>query len=606
MPSTTRENDDSRLLIDALWRAVSVIEYESDGTIRDANDNFCATMGYERSEIVGKHHRIFMEPGTTTGSDYRELWAKLRGGQFHSAEVRRVRADGTVLFIGARYYPVVDDVGKVFKIVKFAQDVTAIVNERERMKKESAVLVERGLRIQSALDGATANLMIADADFKVVYMNEALLALLRKHEAAIQADIPQFRVEDVLGGSIDRFHKNPTAHQYLLRDLRGHHTTQVKLGGRIFELIASAARDASDKAVGYSLEWVDRTEEILAQEEVQRVLAAAVEGDLTQRVAARGYQGFFRTIGDGMNQLIDAMSDSFGQVRLVVEQIEQASVQLRSTSHLMSSSSVQLNRAASDSSSSLDRASKMVEANAENASMANQLVSLTSAAAQQGQARMVEMSVAMEQINGSSLQIARIIKVIDEIAFQTNLLALNAAVEAARAGRHGKGFAVVAQEVRNLAERSAKAAKETAQLIEESTLKVDQGVKIASVTAEALKEIVTNVTKVVDLAGEIAAASSEQARMLGSVSESMGQVTEGAQSGSQQSNEVASAAEQMSRQMGVMKERLTKYKLSAKVANAQEALSKLPPEALAQLVAMLQSQSASPAKTDRLVVAAAR
>jgi hypothetical protein len=157
---------------------------------------------------------------------------------------------------------------------------------------------------------------------------------------------------------------------------------------------------------------------------------------------------------------------------------------------------VQLNRAAEESSTSLAKAAEMVRANAENAAMANQLVTQTSSAAQDGQARMHDMSGAMSEINASAQQIAKIIKVIDEIAFQTNLLALNAAVEAARAGRHGKGFAVVAQEVRNLAERSAKAAKETAQLIEDSVAKVGQGVRIASDTRGALEVIIGNVAKV--------------------------------------------------------------------------------------------------------------
>jgi methyl-accepting chemotaxis protein len=259
---------------------------------------------------------------------------------------------------------------------------------------------------------------------------------------------------------------------------------------------------------------------------------------------------------------------------------------------MMSQSSLELNGNVDHSSTELSKVSDGVKANAENAAMANQLVTATSEAARGGEHRMEEMSAAMSAINSSSRHIARIIKVIDEIAFQTNLLALNAAVEAARAGRHGKGFAVVAQEVRSLAERSAKAAKETAELIEDSTAKVDQGVKIADSTRSALGDIVGNVTKVVDLVAEIASASGEQARALTSVTESMVKATTAAQAGSQQSNEVAAASDELSRQMTVLKDRMDKYKIGAKPRTAAAGLpAGASPELIEQIVAALQARS---------------
>ncbi|HET9932907.1 MAG TPA: methyl-accepting chemotaxis protein, partial [Polyangiaceae bacterium] len=200
-----------------------------------------------------------------------------------------------------------------------------------------------------------------------------------------------------------------------------------------------------------------------------------------------------------------------------------------------------------------------------------------------------EMSAAMNDINGSAQQIAKIIKVIDEIAFQTNLLALNAAVEAARAGRHGKGFAVVAQEVRSLAERSAKAAKETAELIESAVGKVSHGVRIAGATSTALEGILKNVSKVVDLVGEIAAASDEQSKTIELVSQSMAQVTENAQSSSQQSTQVAAAAVEMSRQMDVLRQRVETYKLAAPAAKPGVASA----DVLEQLSALLAARGIS-------------
>jgi methyl-accepting chemotaxis protein len=282
-------------------------------------------------------------------------------------------------------------------------------------------------------------------------------------------------------------------------------------------------------------------------------------------------------------------------VKIAIEQVGQASTELGATSQMMSSSSVQLNSAAAESSTALTKVASGVRNNAENASMANQLVTQTSSAAQSGEKRMEEMSTAMAAINASAQQIAKIIKVIDEIAFQTNLLALNAAVEAARAGRHGKGFAVVAQEVRSLAERSAKAAKETATLIEDAVAKVGQGVLLTDNTRDALREIVTNVAKVVDLAGEIATASNEQAQAVSSVTDSMRQVTEGAQAGSQQSTEVASAAEEMNRQMGVLREGLERYKLTQPARAEIEGMpAGVSPELLEQVLGALRASGMLP------------
>jgi len=474
----------------------------------------------------------------------------------------------------------------------------ADMTDKLAQEEERATLLLESMRVRRALDGATTSLMmVADADLNITYMNEGLEALFTRFEADIQRDLPQFSAKDLIGTNIDTFHVNPAHQRRILGNLKGRFKATVKLGGRIFNLVAGSLQDAAHPDVdGYCVEWVDVTDQVLAQEDIGRVIAAASDGDLTQRVQAERYGGMLRSIGEGLNGFIDSISDAFRQVKVAVEQIGQASVQLRTTSQMMSASSNQLNRAAVESDTALGRAADMARSNAENAAMANQLVTGTSTAARDGQERMEAMSSAMAEINGSAQQIAKIIKVIDEIAFQTNLLALNAAVEAARAGRYGKGFAVVAQEVRSLAERSAKAAKETTTLIEDSVSKVGQGVKIADATRTALDEIVGNVVKVVDLAGEIATASEEQSRTLASVTDSMGQVTEGAQAGSQQSTEVASAAEEMGRQMDVLQQRLAGFELTEVAASAGDGMpSGVTPDMVNQILAMLRAQGAIPA-----------
>jgi methyl-accepting chemotaxis protein len=588
--STSAAAHDLEGKLKAISRVMAIIEFDLDGIVLDANDNFLAVLGYGRDEIVGRHHRMFVEPAHAAGAEYSEFWARLRAGEFVSQEFVRVAKGGKRVYIQASYNPIFDAAGKPYKVVKFATDVTAAKLAKEEADQKLQKMLTEALRAKGALDGSTNKLMMADQDFNIVYINPSFEQFVREHEAAFQRELPQFRVEGLVGGSIDRFHKAPGHIRQMLSRLTAAHKVHLKLGGRIIDQIVVPVRNEAGASVGFAVEWLDLTDETLAQREVESLLKSALEGDLTQRIDVTRYHGFVKVVGEGMNRLLDSSADSFGQMKVAIEQIGQAASQLRSTSQMMSSSSVQLNRAAAESSGSLAKTAEMVKANAENAAMSNQLVSHTATAAKDGQGRMKEMSTAMGAINGSAQQIAKIIKVIDEIAFQTNLLALNAAVEAARAGRHGKGFAVVAQEVRNLAERSAKAAKETETLIEDSVSKVSDGVKIADATRAALEEIIVNVGKVVDLSGEIASASGEQSRTIKSVSESMSQVNESAQAGSQQSTEVASAAEEMGRQMEVLRQRLSTYKLpaAAKVSHAMPA--GMSPEIMDQLLAILQAR----------------
>jgi methyl-accepting chemotaxis protein len=219
--------------------------------------------------------------------------------------------------------------------------------------------------------------------------------------------------------------------------------------------------------------------------------------------------------------------------------------------------------------SSINEIAAQTRQNAENASLANRLAGEARESAEKGNGQMSQMVGAMQEINASSQSISKIIKVIDEIAFQTNLLALNAAVEAARAGRHGKGFAVVAEEVRSLAARSAKAARETAEMIEGSAKKVEGGMHIASLTAEALKQIVAAAARVSDLVAEIAASSNEQAQGVAQISTGLGQIDQVTQQNTAHAEESASAAEELSSQSIMMLQLIGTFKLTENTATVQ-------------------------------------
>ena len=260
-------------------------------------------------------------------------------------------------------------------------------------------------------------------------------------------------------------------------------------------------------------------------------------------------------------RMSDNLNNVMSNINAAADQVASGSKQVSESSIALSQGATEQASAVEELSSSLEESSVQTKQNAENANQANILAEAAKENANTGNEQMKEMLKAMDEINESSTSISKIIKVIDDIAFQTNILALNAAVEAARAGQHGKGFAVVAEEVRNLAARSAKAAKETTAMIEGSIQKVDGGTRIANRTAEALSKIVNDITKVASLVGDISYASNEQASGITQVNQGIIQVSNVVQTNSATSQESAAASEELSGQAEMLKDQVNRFSL---------------------------------------------
>ncbi len=311
-------------------------------------------------------------------------------------------------------------------------------------------------------------------------------------------------------------------------------------------------------------------------------------GDLTLDVAVRSENDI---LGKKLSEMVEKNNEVLRNIASAAEQVAAGSKQVSDSSMALSQGSTEQASSIEQLTASLEEISSQTRLNAQNANQANELAVHAKENAILGNSQMKEMLNAMEDINESSANISKIIKVIDDIAFQTNILALNAAVEAARAGQHGKGFAVVAEEVRNLAARSANAAKETTDMIEGSIKKTEGGTKIARDTAGALDKIVDGIEKVANLVSDIDIASNEQASGIGQINQGIMQVSQVVQANSATSEESAAASEELSSQAVLLREMVGKFKLKEK-ARANGNLDEISPEVLRMLESMSSKRKA--------------
>lgn len=293
-------------------------------------------------------------------------------------------------------------------------------------------------------------------------------------------------------------------------------------------------------------------------EETSNVLMEMAKGNLDVEITG-AYHGDFVDLKESINKIIASFNETLGEINTAAEQVSAGTKQVSDSSQSLSQGSTEQAASVEEITASVTEIAAQTKENATNANKANEMAESIKKNAGEGNREMQNVLKAMEEINISSNNISKIIKVIDDIAFQTNILALNAAVEAARAGQHGKGFAVVSEEVRNLAARSANAAKETTDMIEESIKKAEHGKKITELTAEALKKVTENITLVVDVINGIAVASNDQASAIGQINQAIEEVSKVTQTNTATAEETASASEELSSQAVLVKERVGSF-----------------------------------------------
>jgi len=543
--------------LQAVSKAQAIIEFKLDGTIITANENFLKTMGYSLEEIRGKHHGMFVDPAHRDSAEYRLFWEKLGRGDYDTGEYRRLGKGGVEVWIQASYNPILDMSGKPFKVVKYATDITAA----KRQNQLNAAF-------KGALDNLGSNVMVADTNLNIIYMNNTVREMMTTAQPDIRKDLPNFDVARLMGANIDAFHKNPAHQRSMLGVLNKTFTAQLKLGGRTLRIIANPMLDASGTRLGTVVEWSDRTVELAVEAEIKELVDNAAAGNLTKRMQLDGKSGVFAEIGKGINQLTDNMTEVVSRVQAAATEVSRGAEEITQGNTDLSQRTEEQASGLEETASSMEEMTSTVKQNADNASKASQLATAARDQADKGGAVVNKAIRAMTEINDSSKKIVDIIGVIDEIAFQTNLLALNAAVEAARAGEQGRGFAVVATEVRNLAGRSATAAKEIKGLIQDSVKKVEEGSTLVTQSGQTLEQIVTAVKKVSDIIGEIAGASQEQSAGIEQVNKAVMQLDEMTQQNAALVEQASAASQSMASQAKALNEMMERYEVTKEATAA--------------------------------------
>ena len=541
--------------ISAISKVMGVIEFDLTGKITDVNDNFAAVTGYSKQEIIGQHHSMFVETAYKNSTAYQQFWDKLGRGEPDEGQYKRVGKANKEIWLQASYNPIFDAEGKPFKVVKYATDITA-----EKLRNaDFAGQISAISKVMGVIE--------FDLHGKVTAVNDNFAA------------VTGYSKQEIIGQHHSMFvgaaYKNSPEYKYFWDKLgRGEPDEgqyhRVGKGGKEIWLQASYNPIFNDegkpfKVVKYATDISAKVAEALAMKqavhETADVVAATKAHDLTQRIATNNKQGEIKQLCEGVNEIVDTMNSILSAIQVAGETINSAASEISLGNNHLSERTEEQASSLEETASSMEEIATNVKNNAENAKLAHGMTEQANDIASKGGEVFGKVVTTMSEITESSARIEEIISVIDGIAFQTNILALNAAVEAARAGEQGRGFAVVASEVRNLAQRSASAAKEIKVLINDSAEKVANGSQFVEQASGTMEELVSVISKFSKLIGEITVASLEQSGGIEQINQAVSQMDEVTQQNAALVEEAAAAAMSLLNQAETLQSTVSQYRL---------------------------------------------
>jgi methyl-accepting chemotaxis protein len=500
-----------------------------------------------------------------------------------------------------------DEIGDLLRSMKAMQQQLL---ERITAERKAA---DEILRVKIALDNVSTGVMIADNDRNIIYANKSVITILSKAEAEISRQLSKFSLNGLVGTNMDDFHEDPSHQAKMLNSLAGSYEAGMMVGGRSMIVLANPVINEQGQRLGTVAEWHDRTDEVIAENEVAAIVGAAAMGDFSMRFDLDGKEGFLRQLGVDINRLmqtsetslndvvrvlgalsrgdltekitndyagtfgqlkndsnttVEKLTDIISQIKDATDSINTASKEIAAGNNDLSHRTEQQAASLQQTAASMAELTSTVQHNSASAQQANRLAADASDIAGRGVDVVSQVVMTMNEINDSSHKIGDIISVIDDIAFQTNILALNAAVEAARAGEQGRGFAVVAVEVRNLAQRAATAAGEIKNLINDSVNKVAGGSKLVAQAGQTMEEIVGSIHGVTDIMSEITAASSEQSSGIEQVNQAIAQMDDVTQQNAALVEQAAAAAESLEEQAQNLVSTMSSFKVAGNLSNS--------------------------------------